>query len=207
LISHILAAADHQRPLGDVAEDASWLLDRATAYRIARLPSEAEWRRRAEDAIEQARISQTHGSGIARFAIDHFETVNKVHGYLTGNRVLSALVDIILQLKSDDDFVVRLGGDEFAILRPIVELGATGEHAPELLVAKICQALHDHPLRVGTPDGPLLIGQIGVAAAIATFPSDGDDLGILLNHTHSGLRKIKQVGRATVLAEVRDRSM
>ena len=50
--------------------------------------------------------------------IDHFKKINDIHGHITGDRVLEALGDLLLQRLPRDALAVRFGGEEFALLVP-----------------------------------------------------------------------------------------
>ncbi len=50
--------------------------------------------------------------------LDHFKTVNDVHGHGVGDDVLTAVADRLVGNLRADDVVSRLGGEEFGILLP-----------------------------------------------------------------------------------------
>lgn len=48
--------------------------------------------------------------------IDHFKKFNDTYGHQVGDRVLSAVADVMKSVLSDEAFVARTGGEEFAII-------------------------------------------------------------------------------------------
>ena len=48
--------------------------------------------------------------------IDHFKSVNDVHGHAVGDNVLSKLVSVASSVLRQEDLIGRLGGEEFAIV-------------------------------------------------------------------------------------------
>jgi diguanylate cyclase (GGDEF)-like protein len=62
---------------------------------------------------------------IAVLDVDHFKTVNDIHGHDEGDRVLVALADMLKSQAAGRGLAARHGGEEFVILMP----GATLEEA------------------------------------------------------------------------------
>ena len=52
------------------------------------------------------------------FDLDHFKTINDVHGHLLGDQLLQAVVEICQVELREKDSVCRYGGDEFVVLLP-----------------------------------------------------------------------------------------
>jgi two-component system cell cycle response regulator len=50
--------------------------------------------------------------------IDHFKTINDVHGHLAGDRVIAGLAHLLRQRLRSDDKLGRYGGEEFCAILP-----------------------------------------------------------------------------------------
>ncbi|MEO8103451.1 MAG: diguanylate cyclase, partial [Betaproteobacteria bacterium] len=55
---------------------------------------------------------------VAIIDLDHFKTVNDLHGHLIGDEVLKAFAALLLAHLRKSDVVCRFGGEEFCILMP-----------------------------------------------------------------------------------------
>ncbi len=80
--------------------------------------------------------------------LDHFKTINDLHGHGEGDRVLITFADRIKHICRDSDVVARLGGDEFVLLL----INSTREQS-EAAIHRIKEALmHDNRLSGKTYD-------------------------------------------------------
>lgn len=65
-------------------------------------------------------LGSTHEAGrfctVLVLDIDHFKTINDLHGHTVGDDVLRAVGRGLLRATRSDDVAVRLGGEEFAVL-------------------------------------------------------------------------------------------
>jgi diguanylate cyclase (GGDEF)-like protein len=48
--------------------------------------------------------------------IDHFKTLNDTYGHVSGDQILTAVAQILLQSVRSIDYAARYGGDEFVII-------------------------------------------------------------------------------------------
>lgn len=48
--------------------------------------------------------------------IDHFKTINDIHGHITGDKLLKKVAYIVNSIANKGDLVIRSGGDEFTVL-------------------------------------------------------------------------------------------
>ena len=64
--------------------------------------------------------------------IDHFKTINDVHGHLTGDRVLTGLALVLRQRLRSGDRLGRYGGEEFCAILPETSLATALQIAENL---------------------------------------------------------------------------
>lgn len=111
-------------------------------------------------ALEEA--AQAGGRyAVAICDIDHFKTINDVHGHAEGDRVLRAVADALREQHAARGRVARLGGEEFILLFP----GASADDAA-LQCEFLRQAIASLPLGL-----PLTVS-IGVAEGRADDAPD-----------------------------------
>ncbi|WP_337153410.1 sensor domain-containing diguanylate cyclase [Pseudomonas protegens] len=75
-----------------------------------------------------------HGSSIALLMldIDHFKSINDLHGHQAGDAVIKRVSELIHQHVRDSDVAGRYGGEEFAILLPHTDLAGARTLAERL---------------------------------------------------------------------------
>jgi len=125
--------------------------------------------------------------GAVLLDIDHFKKINDNLGHITGDRVLQALGELLLQHIPENAMAVRFGGEEFALLIPRCNLNNV-EHCGEALREEI-EALE--PVGVS----------ITVSIGLATNQQNPDlTLTQLLNRADKALYAAKAQGRNKVCA-------
>jgi two-component system, cell cycle response regulator len=69
---------------------------------------------------EEIQRSQRHHRRLSMLMvdIDHFKTINDVHGHLAGDRVIAGLAHLLRQRLRSDDKLGRYGGEEFCAILP-----------------------------------------------------------------------------------------
>ena len=142
----------------------------------------------------QAAIVNTAGraSSVALHMIDldGFKEVNDTHGHPSGDQLLRAVAERIVDCVRGNDVAYRLGGDEFAVIQHDV----TSRHEIEFLGRRIVKALSEPfhlqgaQVRIGASDG----------TAIATV--DAQECDALLELADQALYQSKAAGRGTVTA-------
>ncbi len=127
---------------------------------------------------------------IAILDIDHFKTVNDVHGHPAGDVVLRAFVDIVKKHTRSSDLVARYGGEEFVLV-----LGAAKEQALTH-VENLRLKVRETPFPIPSSGEPL---RITFSAGIATHPEDGDSTSDLIAAADAALYEAKSTGRDKVV--------
>ncbi len=87
------------------------------------LPNRRSLNASLERAIVSARSTDA-SLCVALIDVDHFKTINDLHGHAEGDRVLAAIARALHAQKSAQGFVARYGGEEFAMLLPSTKLDA-----------------------------------------------------------------------------------
>ncbi len=75
-------------------------------------------RRGLDSELKAGTLQAIPDSGIAVIALDldHFKSVNDLHGHETGDQVLQRFSDVVRGCIRNDDLFVRLGGEEFMLV-------------------------------------------------------------------------------------------
>ncbi|WP_213881833.1 GGDEF domain-containing protein [Pseudomonas sp. dw_358] len=81
---------------------------------LTALYNRRELENRAQRLLEE--VSSARPGALLLIDIDHFKSVNDLHGHSAGDRVLVALSEIIRARLPEGALAARLGGDEFVIL-------------------------------------------------------------------------------------------
>jgi diguanylate cyclase (GGDEF)-like protein/PAS domain S-box-containing protein len=123
---------------------------------------------------------------VAIFDVDHFKTVNDVHGHAMGDKVLQLIAARAGLAVRNGDLVGRLGGEEFGILMP----GANAEDAAN--VAERVRHAIETP-REEDGDLPAVTVSIGIAAR-----ENEREAALLLAAADTALYSAKGAGRNRV---------
>lgn len=124
--------------------------------------------------------------------IDRFKSINDQYGHALGDRVISAVAEVIRATIKGSDIAARLGGEEFAILLPATEL-----QGARTLAEQLRRGIEKH--RVRRAQGPVLDTvtiSIGVAQGTAA-----DSIEELIERADARMYAAKQSGRNRVVAE------
>jgi diguanylate cyclase (GGDEF)-like protein len=99
-------------------------------------------------ALDQA-LARLIGRGapftLMRIDLDHFKAVNDTFGHEAGDRVLSAVADVLGGETRDGDIAARVGGDEFVL----VFVGLTDPHRLEAISTRLIRRIEKPVLYQG----------------------------------------------------------
>ena len=125
------------------------------------------------------------------FDLDHFGSVNKLHGHQVGDHILRTFADVLGARVRASDLVARYGGEEFVVLLP----GATREQATRLAEEVRTEFAKK---RTRAPSGEMVSCTVSAGCA-ALSPSLA--LGpILIEHADVALAMAKAAGRDQVVS-------
>lgn len=152
------------------------------------------WNRReflARGRIELERAVRTGQPATAVvFDVDHFKSINDLHGHVIGDEVLRGLAQRCANEIRSIDILGRVGGEEFALLIPDVDADAA------LVVAeRLRECIAATPITV---DGEqyMVTMTLGVARSVP-----GEPLAALLDRADRAMYAGKAFGRNRVVAD------
>lgn len=120
--------------------------------------------------------------------LDHFKSINDLHGHRGGDQALLHFIQILRQdLRSYDVLLGRYGGEEFVLLLP----GVAGNQAHEL-AARLCKTLAQHPAVLNAKSVTITCS-FGISEATPDC-----NLEQLLAHADRALYQAKSSGRNRV---------
>jgi len=125
--------------------------------------------------------------GLLMLDIDHFKSINDIHGHLIGDQALCATARVIAEHVRDVDVFGRIGGEEFALL---VSADAAG-------TVKIARRIHRGIARIDINSAQ---GAVRFTASIGVACLNGEiDILELLQQADSALYQAKRTGRNRIL--------
>jgi diguanylate cyclase (GGDEF)-like protein len=121
--------------------------------------------------------------------LDGFKSVNDTHGHVSGDAVLKAVAELLIELCRTSDLVSRYGGEEFCIIAP-----ETGEEAAANLAERLRAAIARHPIEV-------LAGTLNVTGSfgVAESRQEGDSVERLIARADDALLAAKRAGRNCIV--------
>lgn len=130
-------------------------------------------------------------TAIVMVDLDHFKSVNDVHGHQAGDAVLSQAAVRLNAVLRSDDVLVRWGGEEFLALLP-----RTGTQDAHRTAERMRAALSDRPLQLPGGDRLAVTGSLGVAC-LSPHSADGHQL---VRAADEALYQAKKTGRNRVVS-------
>ena len=137
-------------------------------------------------AAEQA-IADGSALSVLVIDVDHFKSVNDIHGHAIGDAVLRHIAGQIAAMIRETDAVFRYGGEEFVVLSP-----GLSHDAAVRLGQRICR-------EVSMASPPGMSRTITVSVGVATAPLDGRNLDDLFACADARLYAAKSDGRDKVM--------
>ena len=119
--------------------------------------------------------------------VDHFKSVNDVHGHLVDDRALVDVARVLIERMRGSDALCRWGGEEFMILAPHLELACAVQMADKLRLAV-----------AGADFGPA--GRITCSFGVATLRQGDRSIDLILR-ADTCLYRAKRTGRNCVARE------
>lgn len=153
-------------------------------------------RRLLLDRLQHALLScvRTHHYGAVFFMdLDGFKNLNDTHGHATGDLLLQAVSNRLLECVRDSDTVARLGGDEFVVMIEALHQDTTEAATQAKAIGEKVLSVFELPFDLG--------GQEYYAAAsvgITLFKDDHESIRDLLTRADLALYRAKKEGRSAM---------
>jgi len=146
-------------------------------------------RRHVLEKLDELLAAPGGGCALLIADLDHFKSVNDMHGHPVGDDVLRAAADALRDAVRDPVVIGRLGGEEFVLLMP-----GADEDAAQALAQRLLAQVRE--LDVGRWLGARrLTVSVGLTVSVA-----GDTAGRMLRRADSALYEAKAGGRDRVAA-------
>lgn len=116
--------------------------------------------------------------------LDFLKKINENYGYPTGDKLLQTLANKLKLHTRENETIGRLGGDEFMIVAPTntnEEIIHLGKRVSEIISETI---ILEGEKYIITP-----------SIGISVYPTDGDDVDMLIKDAATAMRKSKEDGR------------
>ncbi|HEX6549510.1 MAG TPA: EAL domain-containing protein [Gammaproteobacteria bacterium] len=141
------------------------------------------------DRLEQALTdAKRRGERIAVMFLDldHFKKVNDSLGHETGDRLLKAVSERLIECLRSNDSVSRQGGDEFILIVRQISDAESAARTAEKILQRVSglYRVGPHELHITTSIG------------ISLFPDDGNDYEILIRNADIAMYQAKEQGRS-----------
>lgn len=122
---------------------------------------------------------------IVMIDLDHFKSINDIHGHQTGDTVLKESANVIKESLRQYDEVGRYGGEEFLVVLP------NTNHNNALIIAeRIRDSINNHPILI---DNKTL--SISASLGVSVINNNYDKLDEFINTSDKALYNAKKNGR------------
>jgi diguanylate cyclase (GGDEF)-like protein/PAS domain S-box-containing protein len=152
---------------------------------LTSLPNRERLADRVTESIERARAAGQR-CALIWIDLDHFKSINDVHGHVAGDRILQAVAEKLRFELPADVMISRFGGDEFVVFYDQV-----GDATEVRLIGQQLRRLLNRPIAL---DDRSIV--VGASIGVAVFPDDATTTDDLLKNADLALYYAKAEGRA-----------
>lgn len=117
--------------------------------------------------------------------IDDFKGINDKYGHLTGDKILTFIINQVKLIFNQDEILGRIGGDEFVVFISNITCPSVITEKAKLLQAALRSVYEDVEGRISVS------GSIGVSM----YPNDGSSYNELLSCADKALYSVKEEGK------------
>ena len=163
--------------------------------RMTNTYSYGRWWVRFQEEIKRARRAEYKNLSIMTLDIDHFDALNRVHGYQIGDHLLYVIADRIKACVRAEDIVGRTGGDEFGVL-----LCDADHRETEIVAHRILNSI------AGIPDEGLIQREpaLTLSGGYCIYPEAGEQPEKLIKKAKTALVSAKILGGNRIKAYQED---
>jgi diguanylate cyclase (GGDEF)-like protein len=144
---------------------------------------------RIQEEIQRSARYDT-GFCLGLLDLDGFKELNRLHGHLVGDEVLSQVCGILHKNLRGVDLAARYGGDEIVLLFP-----ETGPEEALRILTRLQTTVHE-TVFVGKDGIPV---KLGFCAGLAQFPYDGHRSDELIQRADEALLEAKRSGNSRIV--------
>lgn len=130
---------------------------------------------------------------VVLFDIDHFKTINDIHGHDFGDRVLKSVAQVLRDVAPESGDIARLGGDEFSTLVPTSEENPDGGEFTAKLLAK-----------TGKLASELGLKDLSISVGVTAVRPDDNTLSAPFRRADIALYEAKRTGRGRAVLYTRE---
>jgi diguanylate cyclase (GGDEF)-like protein/PAS domain S-box-containing protein len=156
----------------------------ATHDPLTNLPNRTRFYDYLNNAIYDARINHRQ-LAVLFIDLDGFKSVNDTFGHETGDQVLQAVADRLLESVPEGAVVSRIGGDEFTVILPEIKAFYQAEQAGRQMIQALSKPLVLEETEAG----------ITASIGISMYPGDGDNAESLLQFADKAMYRVKEAGK------------
>ena len=156
----------------------------ATHDLLTNLPNRSRFYDYLNNAIYEARVNR-HQIAVLFIDLDGFKNVNDTFGHETGDQLLEAVADRLLENVPVGAIVSRIGGDEFTVILNPVGAPTEASRAAVEIVQSIAQ-----PFQLDE-----VVARITASIGISIYPGDGDSAESLLQCADKAMYQVKETGK------------
>ena len=179
----IMAVCSHLAQLALEREHTREHMRRHEFYdELTQLPNRVMFYALCNPFLEEAK--KDHRTAAILFIdLDRFKLINETQGHIAGDNLLRDISKRLTEYLDHRGVITRIAGDEFVIFLP----DYTAEQASSI-AERLLSCIHD----------PLPVGQVTIypsaSIGISMFPSDGQDISILIRHADLATHRVKPKG-------------
>jgi diguanylate cyclase (GGDEF)-like protein len=182
----VLSEAENRKLIAQLEDEKTRTYKLASQDHLTGLPNRLLFTELARSHILRARRSRKRHA-VMFIDLDRFKMINDTLGHHIGDLLLIEVARRFRACVRESDVVARFGGDEFVLLINDADSVDSFKDMASKIIAAIKEpfALDGHSMET-TP-----------SIGIAIYPTDGDEIDLLLRHADEAMYAAKAAGRGT----------